>query len=108
MAKDDYFVIQYRILKYLYVCLKEGVSPTPELLTAKHYNINGGYWWYIIGHLLDDELIEDIIEVSLDGGKIYTGMQDMKITPKGIAYLQENSLMQKAKKVAKGLIDVVT
>ena len=27
MAKDDYFVVMYKILAYLYQCLKDGVKP---------------------------------------------------------------------------------
>lgn len=34
MAKDDYFVVVYKILKYLYECLKKGEKPalSPEYI----------------------------------------------------------------------------
>lgn len=32
MAKDDYFVLVYKILAYLYTVLKEGRSPDPQML----------------------------------------------------------------------------
>lgn len=32
MEKDDYFVVVYKILAYLYVILKEGRHPDPKLL----------------------------------------------------------------------------
>lgn len=53
MSKDDYFVLVYKLLRYLYRCLKEG---TPVQF------------------------------------KETTGLA---ITPKGIAYLEENSTMKR-------------
>ena len=35
MAKDDFHVIAYRILDYLYECMKKGESPEVEYLTKK-------------------------------------------------------------------------
>ena len=34
MAQDDYFVIVYQVLKYLYECLKKGEKPEACRLTA--------------------------------------------------------------------------
>ena len=34
MAQNDYFVIVYRVLKYLYDCLKKGEKPEAEYLVA--------------------------------------------------------------------------
>ena len=33
MAKDDYFVIVYKILSYLYVKLKSGEDVNPNMIT---------------------------------------------------------------------------
>ncbi len=45
MAKDDYHVIVYQILAYLYKCLKNGIAADPEdLLPGKLYDINPVYW----------------------------------------------------------------
>lgn len=41
MAKDDYYVIVYKIPAYLYMCLKQGKDIEPEMLMY-----DGG----IIGH----------------------------------------------------------
>lgn len=40
MAQNDYFVIVYRVLKYLYDCLKKGEKPEVEYLVASTYNIS--------------------------------------------------------------------
>ena len=34
MAQNDYFVIVYQVLKYLYECLKKGEKPEACYLTA--------------------------------------------------------------------------
>ena len=47
MAQNDYFVIVYRVLKYLYDCLKKGEKPEAEYLVASTYNIPENYWIYI-------------------------------------------------------------
>ena len=39
MAQNDYFVIVYQVLKYLYECLKKGEKPEACYLTASAYNI---------------------------------------------------------------------
>ena len=55
MAKDDYFVIVYQILSYLYVQLKQGKNIEPEMLlhNGTLFNINYNYWVYIIVNMLD-------------------------------------------------------
>lgn len=39
MAKDDYYVIVYQILSYLYRTLKEGTEVDPKMLTFDGYFI---------------------------------------------------------------------
>jgi hypothetical protein len=53
MAKDDYHVIVYKILAYLYSCLKKGENPEKEYLLCDGalFNINHTYWLYIIKNL---------------------------------------------------------
>ena len=52
MSKDDYFVVVYRILAYLYHCVKNGINPDMEYLTynTKHFPVCESYWEYIIEH----------------------------------------------------------
>ena len=60
MAKDDYFVIVYKILAYLYVQLKNGEDVDLEMISAQGnlFKINERYYSYIIIHLLKEDLIE--------------------------------------------------
>ena len=47
MARDDYFVIVYQLMKYLYECLKRGEKPEVDHLQASYYSIPDNYWKYI-------------------------------------------------------------
>ena len=105
MAKDDYFVLAYKVLAYLYACLKAGESPSGEYL---HYGtdkfpICESYWNYLIANLYRDGYITGVALVPIvgsadNGVKLLPNLQ---ITPKGIEYLQENSMMRKAKEFLK-------
>ena len=60
MAKDDYFVIVYKILSYLYVKLKSGEDTNPNMIThdSRNYCIfNRKYWDYIMRNLIEDGYI---------------------------------------------------
>lgn len=104
MAKDDYHIIVYQILEYLYQCLKSGTFPSTANLTIfrEQTNIHNRYWQYILMHLLEGGYIEGASIVSIEGTskrQVQTNL-DFNIAPKGIEYLEENPLIQKAKKFA--------
>ena len=101
MAQNDYFVIVYRVLKYLYDCLKKGEKPEAEYLVASTYNIPENYWIYILLSLINEEYIKGIRVNHTKEGVIFGDLQEAIITPKGIEYLFENSLIEKAKKTLK-------
>lgn len=44
MAKDDYFVLAYRILKYLYECFKAGERADTDMFGPAALGINNGCW----------------------------------------------------------------
>ena len=44
MARDDYFVIVYAILKYLYDCLKEDRTVDFDRISNTAYGIPFSYW----------------------------------------------------------------
>ena len=101
MAQNDYFVIIYRVLKYLYDCLKAGNQPEIAYLAASTYNIPDSYWIYIVISLINEGYIKGITMTSTKDGVVFGDLQDAIITPKGIEYLFENSLLEKAKKTLK-------
>ena len=91
MAKDDYFVVLYRVLRYLYACLKAGETAEPGAMGAEALGIHPGYWRYLMEHLAADGYASGI-EVS----PAHTHFYGAQITPAGIEYLLENRMMQKA------------
>ncbi len=46
MAKDDYFVLVNKFLRYLYKCLKQGISPDWSLLApnTKDFPVHEEYF----------------------------------------------------------------
>lgn len=106
MAKDDYFYIVYQVLKYLYDCLKTGSTPDIELLSYEYLNINEKYWLYIFESLADYQFIKGLKIIDTKDGKILTNVKDLMITPLGIQYLFENSLIQKIKNTLRDIKDI--
>lgn len=107
MAKDDYYVIAYRILVYLYACLKEGSPPDFDYLKpdSNDFQVTPSYWEYIIRHLYLEGYLEGVKLIPITGRE-NPGIKvesNFMITPKGIDFLQNNSAMSKAKEFLKTL-----
>ncbi len=110
MSKDDYFVVVYRILAYLYHCVKNGINPDMEYLTynTKHFPVCESYWEYIIEHMLEDGYIDGVAVskgLNRDIGRIK--IIDIRITPKGIEYLRDNNNMKKAEEFLKSIKEML-
>ncbi len=110
MAKDDYHVIVYQILAYLYTQLKAGEPVDPKILEpgSKYLSINERYWSYIMKNLVQDGLISGVV-ISKPWGEstIVAGLEYAMITPRGIEYLTDNSFLIKAKEFLKDLKAIV-
>lgn len=107
MAKNDYHVIAYRILIYLYECLKSGERINERVISAEVLHIVPSYWDYIMIHLYEDGYIEGVSVISALGGKTVKMHPELQITPKGIEFLEENSMMGKAKEFLKTLKETI-
>jgi len=110
MARDDYYVIVYSILAYLYTQLKNGEKVNPDLLKAdsKYLNINESYWLYILEHLIKSGYIENAtITKAWENETAYINLDNCRITPEGIDYLCNNNLMAKAKEFLKDVKAIV-
>ena len=110
MSKDDYHVIIYQILSYLYHCLKSGKAVEPGKLkpdsvyfTANGQSINIGYWAYIIYHLQRGGYIEGVVFTDMDNLSVPypADLDGCMITPEGIEYLTDNSFLAKAREFLK-------
>lgn len=114
MAKDDYHVIVYQILCYLYNKLKKGELPKAEMLKPDGdlFRVPELYWQYIVINLLKEGYVSgiDISEkenVMGDRAIDIRGLDHMQITPKGIEYLTDNSFMNKAKRLVQETLQVI-
>lgn len=110
MARDDYHVIVYQILAYLYVKLKAGEKPDEKMLRydSQYLNINEPYWTYIMQNMLTSGLIEGPTITSTWGKDVMiSDLADAQITPAGIEYLCDNSFLEKAKQFLKDMKAIV-
>lgn len=110
MAKDDYFVIVYQILAYLYRCLKDGEQVQESMLRhdSPLLNINETYWSYVIENMLRQEFIEGVSVAKAWGNQCcFLNLDSARITPKGIEYLCENTTMKKAYRFLKEAKSIV-
>lgn len=108
MARDDYHVIAYKILVYLYECLKRGEKPKQVYYSDIAYDINRAYWENIMRCLSQEGLIEGLIIGNVVGcSEPMISTRNIMITPKGIEYLEENSTIAKAAEFLKMLKETI-
>lgn len=111
MAKDDFHVIVYQILAYLYQCLKKGEDIDTKMLGADspYFIVDGNplsdrYWCYILFQMQNMRLIEGVVfsgEIDNCPYQRPLKWKNCMITPQGIEYLTDNSFLQKAKEFLK-------
>lgn len=107
MAKDDYFVIAYRILSYLYACFKAGEKAEKAMFDSSALGINNGYWVNVIESLYREGYIMGVAFPSAIGDFPAVVIHNIKITQKGIEFLEDNGKMKKAAEVLKTIKDIV-
>lgn len=105
MAANDYHVIVYQILAYLYECLKDGKEVNEKAIEQYKADLmlNDKYWSYILRHLVEGGLVEGVKPIPIMGRreKTFKFTSETAITPYGISFLIEDSMMEKAKKAIK-------
>lgn len=112
MARDDFHVIVYQMLSYLYQALKKGETVNKEMIdydSPLYAKINKKYWAYIIYNMHELGLIKGIDFVNVDGLDVplAVNLEKCAITPHGIEYLTDNSFMEKAKRFLKDIKEIV-
>lgn len=111
MAKDDYHVIVYQILSYLYTCLKKDLPVNDDNLSwqgSKYFNIPETYWKYIMVNMIEQGFIKGVTLTKVWGEEypLITDLENCRITPKGIEFLCDNSFMEKAKAFLKDVKEI--
>lgn len=107
MARNDYFVIVYKLLSYFYECLKSGETPNIDEFGPEALRINNVYWCNIMDELLCDGCIRGIDRIDSTSTIKSIVILNLRITSKGIEYLQTNSMINKAKEVLKDIKEIV-
>ena len=97
MAQDDMHVIMYRILAYLYDCMKRGRDVDPNLISFERLCINKRYWVAIMVELAERGFVKGaVISHADDETNVY--LREPTVTMAGVEFLMENSMMNKAKR----------
>jgi hypothetical protein len=103
MAKDDYDYLVFRILVYLYACLKRKCSYDSRTLARK---VAGGdvqedYFEDVLRMMQEEGLVSGL-QFTQAWGREYLlvdGLEQLRITSAGIRYLLDNGKMQKIGKM---------
>lgn len=99
MSNNDMHVLIYKILNYLYECLKKGihVDLAEFIRDCNLENVSEQYWKSVIEELDQHGYIKEVIIRDTKTQKIIMLKDDFGITLEGVEYLQENSMMSKVK-----------
>lgn len=98
----DNFKTIYRILRYLEKAMDYDEADM-DFISHERLGITEQRWIAIIEMLVREEYVDGIgIKRSVDGETVISVLSP-RITLKGLEYLKENSLMQKATNLAKGV-----
>ena len=90
MAKDDFDVIQFKVLSYLYRCAKDGVRPVPA--KAREFaGVNDVYFEAVMEDLLDCKYAACSVRGFPPGS--YRGI---RITSGGFGFLRDDDGMRRA------------
>jgi hypothetical protein len=111
MAKDDYDVVLFKILTYLYGCMKRKcIFDIYEFNTViLKQSVKEEYLSDILFMATDDGLIKGLKFVNVLGGNniIANDLSEMRITSAGIRYLNDNSKMKEIKEYLKAIPGLV-
>ena len=102
----DNFKVIYRILRYLEKAMDYDETDM-DFISSSKLGISEQRWIAIMEMLVKEGYIVGIGVKRSAGGDVCLSISDIRITMKGLEYLQENSLMQKAANVVKGIAEII-
>lgn len=102
MAPDDFDVIQFKVLTYLYQCIKDGVNPSPEQAQA-FAKVNPVYWSAVLGDLRDHGYVKADRLAFVDGERY----SNIRITSEGVEFLRESPKMRRVREFLGSAFDAV-
>ena len=112
MANDDYDVVVFKILTYLYGRMKRKYSFDIHAFYAviSKQNVNDEYLSDILLMATDEGLIKGLVFAEAWGNNniITNDLFEMRITSAGIRYLNDNSKMTEIKEYLKSTPGLIT
>ncbi len=112
MAKDDFDVIVYRVLVYLYACLKREIMfENVTFNESVRKNVSSDTYFADILRMMQGEgLIEGLEFANAWGGDciLVSSVSDARITAAGIRYLKENGTMKRVGDALKETVDIIS
>ena len=100
------FNIIYKILKTLEVAM-DCEEFDIEMISADALNISRARWGALMEMMISNNYIKGVTVINSIGGRSVKVSKDVRITLAGLEYLENNSMMTKAKNIAKGIKDVI-
>lgn len=91
------FVVMYKIIAYLYDCMKKGVEPCDSAWGPEALGIPYSYWRLIVIELVSHGYVAGIKVSSVPGCEQSITILHPSVTMEGVQFAQENSMMGKAK-----------
>lgn len=107
MAKNDYMVIVYRIMAYIYACQKQGIAFDPDVISYEKLNIPESYYNDIVKDIVDRGYIKGVIIVPILNNEVGIKWNNPKITMEGSQFLDDNSAIEKVKDFLKDLKEII-
>lgn len=107
MAHDDMHVVMYKILSYLYKCLKAGDKPDMRMVSPEALGINAAYWASIIEELVDRGYVKGYRVADIPSRNRVITPEHPTVTMSGVEFLMENSMMRKAYQFLRDTKDAV-
>jgi hypothetical protein len=98
----DSFKTVYRILSFLKKS-EQFDEFDDESFGAGHFNLTDRQWASTLERMADDGHIKGVSVRYGADGYAEVSLHNPRVTSKGLEYLEENSLMRKAARLAKGI-----
>lgn len=96
MAQNDMYVVMYKILCYLYDFMKRDVEPDAASFGYVAMGVPERYWNDIVRELFRRHFITGVTVVPI-GSDVRLTFQRPRVTMEGVAFMQENTMMAKAR-----------
>jgi hypothetical protein len=94
VSKDDFEVVAYKVLSYLYACLKAGAEPS-DSYARQVSGVNDVYYCAVVRSLMSKGLVEPFGEIRDIGGDVLTFAGTPSLTMDGAAYLRDDAAMRR-------------